>query len=79
MRKGIGCAHCRGTGYKGRLAVAEVLVLDDAARELIASKAPILQLKERANRSGMRTILDEALACVANGQTTLEEVARVAG
>ncbi len=79
MRKGLGCAHCRGTGYKGRLAVAEVLVLDDVARELIASKAPILQLKERAGRSGMRTVLEEALACVASGQTTLEEVARVAG
>jgi general secretion pathway protein E len=79
MRKSLGCAHCRGTGYKGRLAVAEVLILDDVSRELIASKAPILQLKERAIRLGMRTVLDEALACVAAGRTTLEEVARVAG
>lgn len=76
---GQGCAHCRGTGYKGRKAIAEVLLLDDTLRELIARKAPILELKERASQAGFCSIRDTALEWVARGETTLEEVARVAG
>ncbi|CAN7322183.1 GspE/PulE family protein [Rhizobacter sp. LjRoot28] len=79
FRAGAGCGHCRGAGYKGRKAVAEVLVLDDAMRELIASRAPISALKERAARMGLRPVLATALDWVARGETTLEEVARVAG
>ena len=79
VRAGPGCARCRGTGFKGRQAVAEVLHLDDSMREMIASKAPISQLKERAAMTGMQPLMEAALACVARGETTLDEVSRVAG
>ncbi|PKO66526.1 MAG: general secretion pathway protein GspE [Betaproteobacteria bacterium HGW-Betaproteobacteria-14] len=77
LRAGRGCGHCRGTGYKGRKAVAEVLILDDAMREMIAAKAPLTQLKEAARRAGTRPLRQTALEIVARGETTLEEVGRV--
>ena len=76
---GRGCGLCRGAGYKGRRSVAEVLVLDDSLRELIASKAPISILKERAAQTGMRPLREVIWQWVAHGETTLEEVVRVAG
>jgi general secretion pathway protein E len=79
FKAGRGCGHCRGTGYKGRRAVAEVLVLNDELRELIAVRAPVSKLKEQAARQGLRTLHDTALSWVAAGETTLEEVNRVAG
>ncbi len=79
FKAGRGCGHCRGVGYKGRKAVAEVLVLDDVLREMIAGQAPISALKERAALAGLRPLTDAALQWVARGDTTLEEMARVAG
>jgi general secretion pathway protein E len=79
FRAGRGCGHCRGAGYKGRKAVAEVLVLNDALREMVAARAPISALKERAAQAGLRSLHETALQWVARGETTLEEVARVAG
>ena len=54
-------------------------MLDDALRELIASRVPISVLKQRAKEAGWNPLIDTALAVVARGETTLEEVARVAG
>lgn len=79
FKAGRGCGHCRGVGYKGRKAVAEVLVVDDALRELIADKAPISLLKDRAAQLGLRPLRETALHMAACGETTLEEVVRVAG
>ena len=76
---GQGCAQCRGAGYKGRKAVAEVLPLNDELRELIAGKAAISTLKQRAAHAGLRPLIETALQCVARGETTLQEVVRVAG
>ena len=75
--RGTGCGHCRGTGYRGRRAVAEVLRLDDELREMIAAKEPIRRLKEAARQRGTRSLLQAALDQVARGETTLEEVRRV--
>ena len=72
-----GCGHCRGTGYKGRKAVAELLILNDELREMIVAREPIRKLKEAAKNSGMRTIREAALEAVANGLTTLQEINRV--
>jgi len=72
-----GCGHCRGTGYKGRKAVAEMLVLNDELREMIIARQPIRQLKEAAARNGMRTIREAAISAVAAGMTSLQEVNRV--
>ena len=72
-----GCGHCRGTGYRGRKAVAELLILNDELREMIVAREPIRKLKEAAKRSGMRTMREAAIEAVANGQTTLQEINRV--
>ena len=75
--KGEGCGHCRGTGYKGRRAVAELLKLDDGLRDLIAARAPMSQIKEAARARGMRPLRAVALAAVCRGETTFEELERV--
>jgi general secretion pathway protein E len=77
FRVGRGCKHCRGTGYRGRKAVGELLVLNDEIREAIIARAPVRQLKELAQRSGVRLIRQSALELVRSGETTLEEVNRV--
>jgi general secretion pathway protein E len=72
-----GCAACRGTGYKGRRAVAEILRFDDEIRELIAGREPVRRLKEAARRRGMTSLREAALALAAEGVTSLQEVNRV--
>ena len=74
---GHGCSHCRGTGYKGRRAVSELLWLDDELRDLIASRAPLGRIKEAARGRGMRSLRDAAVALVLRGDSTLEELERV--
>jgi general secretion pathway protein E len=77
FKKGAGCGDCRGTGYKGRRAVAEFLLLDDELRELIVQRTPVRQVKELARSKGTRSLLEAALDVVREGATTLEEVRRV--
>jgi len=74
---GRGCSHCRGTGYRGRKAIGELLVMDDEIREAIINRAPVRQLKEISRRSGVRLIRTVAMDLVRSGETTLEEVNRV--
>ncbi|MDT9000921.1 GspE/PulE family protein [Paucibacter sp. APW11] len=75
--RGAGCGHCRGTGYRGRRAVAELLKLDDGLRDLIAARAPMSQIKEAARSRGMKPLRAMALDCVRRGETTFEELERV--
>jgi len=75
--KGRGCGHCRGSGYKGRHAIGEVLNLNDELRELIIARAPIRTIKEAARANGTRFLRDAALELAAKGRTTLEEINRV--
>ena len=77
FKKGLGCGDCRGTGYKGRRAIAEFLILDDELREMIVQRQPVRQLKEMAHTKGTRSLLKAALDMVREGVTTLEEVRRV--
>jgi general secretion pathway protein E len=77
FRRGQGCGHCRGTGYHGRRAVGELLVLNDEMREAIVNRAPVRQLKELARQAGVRLIRTAALDLVRQGLTTVEEVNRV--
>lgn len=74
---GQGCGKCRGTGYKGRRAIAEILDLNDEIRELIVSKAPIREVKEAATKAGTRYLRQVAIDLVKTGQTTLQEINRV--
>jgi len=75
--KGSGCGECRGTGFKGRKAIGELLVLNDELRELIVARAPARKLKEAARAAGTIPLRDAATALVEAGETTLEEINRV--
>ena len=75
--KGRGCGHCRGSGYKGRHAIGEILHFNDELRELIIARAPIRTIKEAARKNGTRFLREAALDLVAQGKTTLEEINRV--
>jgi general secretion pathway protein E len=75
--KGKGCANCRGSGFKGRKAIGELLVMNDELRELIVARAPARKLKETARAAGTVALRDAALALVQSGETTLEEINRV--
>ncbi|WP_090881113.1 GspE/PulE family protein [Nitrosovibrio sp. Nv6] len=77
FRNGRGCGQCRGSGYRGRNAIAEMLVLNDEIRELIVAREPIRRIKEAARRSGTRFLREAALNMVRNGQTSLQEANRV--
>ena len=77
FRHGSGCGMCRGTGYRGRRGIAELLTLNDELRELIVGRAPLRTIKDAARRSGTRFLRDSALRLVAQGHTTLEEINRV--
>jgi general secretion pathway protein E len=74
---GRGCQHCRGSGYRGRKAIGELLVLNDELREAIINRAPVRQLKELSQKGGVRLIRSVAMDLVRRGETTLEEVNRV--
>jgi general secretion pathway protein E len=74
---GRGCSRCRGTGYRGRRAVGEILVLNDEIREAIVARVPVRQLKELAYKNGVKLIRGVALDLVRAGLTTIEEVNRV--
>jgi general secretion pathway protein E len=77
FRIGRGCRECRGSGYKGRKAIAELMILNDELRELITARAPVRQLKEAARTSGTRFLRDAAFEAVKKGESTLEEINRV--
>jgi general secretion pathway protein E len=74
---GKGCEACRHTGFKGRKAIGELLVLNDELRELIVARAPARKLKEAARAAGTIPLRDAATALVEAGETTLEEINRV--
>ncbi|HEU0234430.1 MAG TPA: GspE/PulE family protein, partial [Gallionella sp.] len=74
---GQGCGHCRGTGYKGRKVIAEILVLTDELREMITSRQPVRAIKETAHANGTRFLRDAAIEAVRRGETTLQEINRV--
>ncbi|MFK3799230.1 GspE/PulE family protein, partial [Pseudomonas sp. NPDC088444] len=74
---GAGCGRCRGTGYRGRTAIAELLHLDDEIRQMIVERQPISQIKQYACSRGLRLLRGSALELVRDGRTTLEEINRV--
>ncbi|MDN5935811.1 MAG: GspE/PulE family protein [Nitrosospira sp.] len=77
FRVGKGCGQCRGSGYRGRNAIAEMLLLNDEIRELIVAREPIRRIKEAAKRNGTRFLREAALDMVRAGQTSLQEANRV--
>jgi general secretion pathway protein E len=75
--RGRGCEHCRQTGYRGRVAIYEVCVLNESLRRLVVKKATGTEMKTRAVQDGMGTLRGDGWRRVLNGQTTVEEVLRV--
>ena len=72
-----GCDECHGTGYKGRVAIVELLELNDQIRDLIIAKVPATQLKKAAREAGVMFLRDSAEEKLAAGITTLKEINRV--
>ena len=77
FKRGIGCAHCRGTGYKGRQAIAETLPMSDTLRDQLVQRAPLSQIRQTARASGFKSLRDAAVALAVSGETTVEEINRV--
>ena len=73
----VGCEHCDNTGYKGRISVIEALTIGAELDELIAKRATLGELKNCAQRSGYKTLADDAIRVVLDGKTSLQEVSRV--
>ncbi|MBR0261457.1 MAG: type II/IV secretion system protein [Selenomonadaceae bacterium] len=77
--KAVGCEHCRGTGYSGRIALHEILRVDKNLRSLILNSRNLDEIKTFALESGLKTLEDDALEKVRAGLTTLDEIRRVLG
>jgi general secretion pathway protein E len=77
FRAAKGCGQCRGSGYRGRNAIAEILMLNDEIRELIVAQEPIRRIKEAAKNNGTHFLREGALDMVKQGLTSLEEANRV--
>ncbi len=77
LARGAGCEVCGGSGYRGRVAIYEILPVDEQIRRLIMAKADAGAIRDAAVGTGMRTLRVEGMAKVLQGQTTGEEVLRV--
>jgi type IV pilus assembly protein PilB len=73
---GRGCDYCNNTGYRGRIGIFEIMVLDDHLRELIMRHASSNLLRQEAIKRGMRTLRESGLAAIFDGVTTIEEVVK---
>ena len=75
--KGRGCPECSFTGYRGRLAIFEIMVLNDALRAMIVKQRPSNEIRHLAEASGFTSLRKDAWKRVVRGDTTIEEVMRV--
>jgi len=77
LYSGAGCEACRGTGFKGRIGIYELMALDDEIRELIVTRASIAEIRAAAKKNGMKEMREDGLLKVLEGVTTPDEVMRV--
>lgn len=77
LNRPVGCERCAYRGYRGRLAIMELLRVDDQIDDLIAARGSLRQIRELASRRGFRSLADDGLRRVREGVTTLAELARV--
>lgn len=77
LRRGSGCPACNQTGFSGRTALSEIMVVDDPMRTAILDKVPTRRLQEFAKGRGMVTLWDAGVRRVMDGETTVEEILRV--
>ena len=74
VMKPIGCDNCRQTGYKGRMGIFEIFIIDDEVRHMINQRSSTLLLRQRARELGMRTLREDGVRKVLAGLTSAEEV-----
>jgi type IV pilus assembly protein PilB len=75
--EGVGCDHCRGRGYAGRVGIYELMVVNAEIAEMIVRRAPLSDIKEAAKANGMKELREDGLIKVLEGITTPDEVRRV--
>lgn len=73
---GRGCDYCNNTGYKGRMAIFEIMVLDDDMREMVIQNASTGLLRQESRKRGSRTLRESGLLAIYDGVTTIDEVVR---
>lgn len=78
VRKGRGCPSCSHTGYRGRLAIHEILPIDRQLKELILNRTSATIIRDYMKEQGYHSLLEDGLLKVLDGVTTSEEVLRVA-
>ena len=71
---GKGCNLCQNTGYKGRKAITELLVMDSRINDLVLQNAPTIVIRDKARELGMETMREDGIRAILNGDTTMEEV-----
>ena len=78
IHQAVGCQACNGSGYRGRMAIFEMMVMNSEVRELAFERASISKIREAAIRGGMRSLLGDGKLKILRGVTTPVEVARFA-
>jgi type IV pilus assembly protein PilB len=73
---GRGCERCNNTGYKGRMGIFELLVMNDELRDMIITETSLDEFRDACRRSGMKTLRESGLEAIHSGLTTIEEVVR---
>ncbi len=73
----VGCADCNNRGYSGRMALFEVIVMNDELRDMAYRQVPTTELRKVARKNGMRTLREDGWAKVMRGLTAIDEVRRV--
>ena len=73
---GKGCDYCNNTGYRGRMGLYEIMVLDDGLRDMIMENASTAVLRREAIKRGMRVLRESGLTAIYNGVTTIDEIVR---
>ena len=76
---GKGCLSCRNSGYRGRLGIYELLMVNEEISELVLDAQPAYKIKEKAREHGMMTLLEDGLAKVREGTTSLNELIETLG
>ena len=74
--KGEGCEECKDTGYRGRIGIFELMIMNDKLRELVLKNASTAELNQEALKQGMISLRDDGVQKILQGITTLEEVLR---
>ena len=75
--EGVGCEACQGTGFRGRMGIFEVFIVNESIQQMIYENTRASQLREQARLAGMRTMREDGLRKATAGLTTVEEVVSI--